>query len=110
MKQYHLPLKRNHFCLIFAFAILLAFGIFLAPTKAEAVEFDEQEGGTYYVKNIEELNEVFGGNHVIDGQTLILQSDVYVEYNIWIKHFAGNNCIIDLNGKTIPVRTGRIRT
>ena len=72
--------------------------------------FDTSERGTYYVKNIEELNEVFGGNHVIDGQTLILQSDVYVEYNIWIKHFAGSNCIIDLNGKTIPVRTGRIRT
>ena len=103
MKQYHLPLKRNHFCLIFAFAILLAFGIFLSPTKAEAVEFDEREGGTYYVKNIEELNEVFGGNHVIDGQTLILQSDVTVEYNIWIEKFAGNSCIIDLNGKTIRI-------
>lgn len=103
MKQYHLPLKRNHFCLIFAFAILVAFGIFLAPTKAEAVEFDEQEGGTYYVKNIEELNEVFGGNHIIDGQTLILQSDVELDYCILIDCFAGNRCIIDLNGKTIKV-------
>ena len=41
MKQYHLPLKGNHFRLIFAFAILVAFGIFLAPTKAEAVEWAE---------------------------------------------------------------------
>ena len=102
MSNHYSLQNSSRFCrLLLAFAILLAFGIFLAPTKAEAVEFDEQEGGTYYVKNIEELNEVFGGNHIIDGQTLILQSDVYVEYNIWIKHFAGNNCIIDLNGKTI---------
>ena len=106
MKQYHLPLKRNHFCLIFAFAILLAFGIFLPPTKAEAVEWAEDVLGygyenTYYVTNIEELNEVFGGNHIIDGQTLILQSDVTVEYNIRIEKFVGNSCIIDLNGKTI---------
>lgn len=102
--------KNRYLRLLLAFVILLLGGIFLAPTKAEAVGFDTSERGTYYVKNIEELNEVFGGNHVIDGQTLILQSDVYVEYNIWIKHFAGSNCIIDLNGKTIPVRTGRIRT
>ena len=106
MKQYHLPLKRNHFRIIFAFAILLAFGIFLSPTKAEAVEWAEDVLGyghenTYYVTNIEELNEVFGGNHLIDGQTLILQSDVELDYCILIDYFAGNSCIIDLNGKTI---------
>ncbi len=108
MKQYHLPLKRNHFCLIFAFAILVVVGIFLAPTKAEAVEWAEDVLGygyenTYYVTNIEELNEVFGGNHLIDGQTLILQSDVELDYCILIDCFAGNRCIIDLNGKTIKV-------
>lgn len=108
MKQYHLPLKRNHFCLIFAFAILVAFGIFLTPTKAEAVEWAEDVLGyghenTYYVTNIEELNEVFGGNHLIDGQTLILQSDVELDYCILIDYFVGNRCIINLNGKTIKV-------
>ena len=108
MKQYHLPLKCNHFRLIFAFAILLAFGIFLSPTKVEAVEWAEDVLGygyenTYYVTNIEELNEVFGGNHLIDGQTLILQSDVELDYCILIDCFAGNRCIINLNGKTIKV-------
>ncbi len=111
MKEHSLLQNNRQLRLLLAFAILLVSGLFLAPTKVSAVKlvgevFPKQAfeyEDTYYVTNVEELNEAFGGNHLIDGQTLVLQSDVELEQSILLENYAGNNCIINLNGNTIKV-------
>lgn len=111
MKEHSLLQNNRQLRLLLAFAILLVSGLFLVPTKVSAVKlvgevFPKQAfeyEDTYYVTNVEELNEAFGGNHLIDGQTLVLQSDVELEQSILLENYAGNNCIINLNGNTIKV-------
>ena len=113
MKEHFLLQKNRQLRLLLAFAIFLVGGIFFTPTKAFAVELVEDVmpwgydyPNTYYVTNMEELNEAFGGNHLINGQTLILQENVELDHDIMIDYFVGNNCIIDLNGKTIKKNSG----
>ena len=111
MKQHFENVYNRKGYKILFLATLLVSGLFLTPTKVFAVKlvgevFPKQAfeyEDTYYVTNVEELNEAFGGNHLIDGQTLVLQSDVELEQSILLENYAGNNCIINLNGNTIKV-------
>jgi hypothetical protein len=76
---------------------VMVLGIFFLLPKPEQIYADDKEN----VSNIEELNAVLGGNHKIDGDTLILQSDVEVRTTISIKDYESDRLVIDMNGKNI---------